>query len=109
MKKKGKALLDYSDDELELYRKELATAGALSNLFSNNSAPFIQYRMAENIYCHAFKARNISRDDSTADALHGKTGVAIKTFLKSAHNQKIAEFNKEAPLYRNLNVEEKIK
>lgn len=104
----GKPILDYSQEELNLYRKKLGLIGALSNLFSNSTSPFIQYRTTENIYCSVFKAKNISRTDCPADAIRGKTGIGIKTFLENSHYQKIAEFNKEAPLYRNLEEKEKV-
>ena len=77
----SKALLNYSDEQIEEYKKELDIVASLSNLFSDNSAPMIYYRATENIYCRAFKALNVSRSDCTADAIFDfKTGVGIKTF-----------------------------
>lgn len=65
----------------------------------------IYYRATENIYCKAFNALNVSRADCTADAIFNlKNGVGIKTFLgkDTGSYQKIAEFNKQEPLYRSL-------
>lgn len=101
----SKPLLPYSDDQVAEYKKELDIVASLSNLFSENPAPMIYYRATENIYCRAFSATNVSRSDCTADALFDyKTGVGIKTFLDRSGGsyQKIAEFNKQAPLYRDL-------
>lgn len=108
----SKALLNYSDEQIEEYKKELDIVASLSNLFSDNSAPMIYYRATENIYCRAFRALNVSRSDCTADAIFDfKTGVGIKTFLdkKGGSYQKIAEFNKQAPLYRALTGEDLIR
>lgn len=65
----------------------------------------IYYRATENIYCKAFGAMNVSRTDCTADAIYNlDTGVGIKTFLDRPGGsfQKIAEFNKQEPLYKSL-------
>ena len=101
----SKPLLPYSDDQIAEYKKELDIVASLSNLFSESSAPMIYYRATENIYCRAFSATNVSRSDCTADALFDfRTGIGIKTFLDRVGGsyQKIAEFNKQAPLYRSL-------
>lgn len=98
-------LLPYTAEQIDEYQKELGIVGSLSNLFSDSSSPMIYYRATENIYCRAFSALNVSRSDCTADAIFNfKTGVGIKTFLDKENGsfQKIAEFNKQAPLYKNL-------
>lgn len=99
----GKSLLNYSQKQIDEYKKQLNLVGSLSNLFSTSSAPMIYYRATENIYCKAFNATNVSRSDCTADAIYDfKTGIGIKTFLKKASGsyQKIAEFDKQIPLYQ---------
>ena len=99
----GKSLLNYSQKQINEYKKQLNLVGSLSNLFSTSSAPMIYYRATENIYCKAFNATNVSRSDCTADAIYDfKTGIGIKTFLKKASGsyQKIAEFDKQIPLYQ---------
>lgn len=62
------------------------------------------YRAAENIFCKAFDAENLSRGDVSADASKDNLGIGLKTFL---HNngrtfQKIAEFNRELHEFKNL-------
>lgn len=99
----GKSLLNYSQKQVDEYKKQLNLVCSLSNLFSTSSAPMIYYRATENIYCKAFNATNVSRSDCTADAIYDfKTGVGIKTFLKRASGsyQKIAEFDKQISLYQ---------
>ena len=98
-------MLAYTKEQLEEYRKELDAVASLSNLFSDNTAPMIYYRATENIYCRSFGAENVSRNDTTADALFDfRVGVGIKTFLykDSGSYQKIAEFNAEQPLFKGL-------
>lgn len=96
--------MNYSQEELSYYQKLLQNTGALSNLFSDNPSPYLASRSVENIYCQAFLADNLGRSDCSADARRNKVGIGIKTFL---HNngytmQKIAEFNKDSALYKNL-------
>lgn len=101
----NKPILPYTIDQISEYQKELSIVGSLSNLFSNSTAPMIYYRATENIYCRSFSAKNVSRSDCTADAIFNfETGIGIKTFLHQdgGSYQKIAEFNKQAPLYRDL-------
>lgn len=98
-------MLGYTKDQLAEYKKELDIVASLSNLFSDNTAPMIYYRATENIYCRSFNAINVSRSDCTADAIFDlKVGVGIKTFLYKASGsyQKIAEFNRQQPLFRGL-------
>jgi hypothetical protein len=94
----------------ELYKQMLMSAGALSNLFSDNESPYIVSRNVENAYCEAFGADNLGRSDCSADAALNGVGIGLKTFI---HNngrtlQKIAEFNKDAELYRNHQPKELI-
>lgn len=78
------------------YLKLLETVGKLSGLFSESATPFINYRVAENIFCRSFSAENLSRSDTAYDAKFDKhIGVGLKTFIceKNYSNEKIAEFN----------------
>jgi len=95
-------MLAYKKDQLIKYKKELKLVASLSNLFSDSEAPLIYYRATEKIYCECFGAINVSRTDCTVDALFDGTGVGVKTFLNTTKNQKIAEFNKQRPLYANF-------
>ncbi|MEB1808012.1 MAG: NgoFVII family restriction endonuclease [Bacillaceae bacterium] len=85
-----------------LYKQMLHSAGSLSNLFSESDSPFLVSRNVENAYCEAFGANNLGRADCSADASLNNIGVGIKTFLHGNGKslQKIAEFNKDADLYR---------
>lgn len=97
--------------KIEYYQKMLGTVGSLSRLFSESDEPFIQYRVAENLFCRAFGADNLSRTDCSADAAKDGLGVGIKTFLENngATMQKVAEFNGEHSLFRGLEGEDKIR
>lgn len=76
----------------EKYCNYLKAVSSLSNLFSDSSVPYINYRVAENLFCKAFKADNLSRSDISYDARKDKVGIGIKTFI----NQKISKFEKVA-------------
>ena len=83
------------------YKIYLSLVCSLSNLFSDSSDPYLYYRAAENVFCKAFNAENLSRSDCSADALKNNIGIGLKTFL---HNngktlQKIAEFNSDRKTY----------
>ena len=108
---KGKSVIIYNDLELTKYLKDLQLLGSLSSLFSDNSIPFIHYRVAENLYCSNFNADNLSRADVAVDAKYKVHGVGVKTFCEENKKtmQKIAEFNKQTELYKNLEPLEKIK
>lgn len=105
----NKPLLPYTKSEIKQYKSDLEAVASLSNLFSTSRAPLIYYRATENIYCHAFKAKNVARADATADAVFNKTGVGIKTFLENSPIQKIAEFNKLRTKYIDLAKDEAVK
>lgn len=83
--------------EQQEYKHMLAAAGSLSNLFSESGVPYLYYRAAENIFCRAFHADNLSRGDVSADASKDRIGIGLKTFLHKNGNtlQKVAEFNKD--------------
>lgn len=84
--------------EKKEYLELLKVVGSLSNLFSENPVPYLYYRAAENIFCRAFSAENLSRGDVSADAAKDKLGIGLKTFMHGNGKtlQKIAEFNKDA-------------
>lgn len=85
-----------------LYKQMLYTTGKLSRLFSENKAPYLVSRNIENAFCEAFGADNLGRDDSSADASLNNIGIGLKTFLHGNGKtlQKIAEFNRDAHLFR---------
>ena len=92
------------DDRKKLYVELLEVTGSLSNLFAESREPFLYYRAMENIFCKAFNAENLSRSDITADAEKDGVGIGLKTFLQKNGKtyQKVAEFNKESYLLRDL-------
>jgi len=77
------------------YIKLLSAVSKISGLFSDSSVPYINYRVAENIFCRSFNADNLSRSDTAFDANYNSFGVGLKTFICNNDNstEKVAEFN----------------
>lgn len=77
------------------YLKLLSAVSKLSGLFSESATPFINYRVAENIFCRSFNADNLSRSDIAFDANFNSLGVGLKTFVCNSNSstEKVAEFN----------------
>ena len=77
------------------YLNLLSSVCKISGLFSESSVPFINYRVAENIFCRSFKANNLSRSDTAFDADYNSVGVGLKTFISKSNSstEKVAEFN----------------
>ncbi|MBU0279035.1 MULTISPECIES: restriction endonuclease PLD domain-containing protein [unclassified Gemella] len=100
----SKFFLKQDDYSKKLYVELLEVTCSLSNLFSESKSPFLYYRAMENIFCKSFNADNLSRSDVSADAGKNGIGIGLKTFLQNKGNtfQKIAEFNKESYLLRDL-------
>ena len=100
-----------SKEQRDYYERLLKAVGSLSKLFSESSEPYIAYRAAENLFCKAFEAENLSRSDASADASKNRIGFGIKTFLhKNGKSfEKIAEFNSDHALFRALGAEKKSK
>lgn len=94
-------LLKYADGAFDEYVLKLKTIASFSKLFSESPKPYVHSRFAENVYSECFNATNVSRDDSTADAIYDNVGIGIKTFVNTS-NQKIAEFNGLRPYYASL-------
>ena len=103
--------LEQSEESKRLYIDLLEVTGSLSNLFADSNNPFLYYRAMENIFCKAFRADNLSRSDVSADAGKNGIGIGLKTFLQNNGKtfQKVAEFNKESYLLRDLKSLELIK
>lgn len=96
--------LSQNHEQQERYKDLLKVTGSISRMYSDNVVPYLYYRAAENIFCKAFDAENLSRGDVSADASKNDLGIGLKTFLHSNGNtlQKIAEFNKGATDYQTL-------
>jgi len=79
----------------EKYIKLLQAVGGLSGLFSDNDSPYLYYRAAERVFCKAFEAEDLSREDCSYDAKKSGLGIGLKTFLYKNGSclEKIAEFN----------------
>ena len=77
------------------YFQLLELMARLSNLFSDNTIPYLNYRVTENIFCKYFNAENLSRTDTAYDAKKESFGVGIKTFQLNNDSsvEKVAEFN----------------
>lgn len=92
----------------ELYIKLLQITCSLSNLFSDSVNPFLYYRAMENIFCKAFSAKNYARSDISVDSGKGNLGIGLKTFLQNNGKtlQKVAEFNKESYLLKDLKAKD---
>ena len=95
-------------DEKQEYIKFLKLVGSLSRLFSENTSPYLDSRICENLFCRCFSAENLARQDCTADAKKGDVGIGIKTWVGNSQ-QKIAEFNKARKEYATLNGIDKVK
>jgi len=100
-----------SKERQDYYERLLKAVGSLSKLFSESPEPYIAYRAAENLFCKAFEAENLSRSDASADASKDRIGFGIKTFLhKNGKSfEKIAEFNSDHALFRALGAKKKIR
>ncbi len=97
--------------QIDRYSKLLKAVSALSRLFSESPEPYVSSRAAENVFCKAFEAENLSRSDASADASKNGVGFGIKTFLhKNGRSmEKVAEFNGDHELFASLAVQEKIR
>lgn len=78
------------------YFEMLRFMAGLSRLFSENSIPYLDYRLAENLFCKHYSALNDDRSCMAYDARIGRLGIGIKTFgiSRDSSVEKIAEFNK---------------
>jgi len=90
------------------YLKLLSAVSKLSGLFSESSVPFVNYRVAENVFCRSFDAGNLSRSDTAFDANYNSIGVGLKTFVCSGNSstEKVAEFNSLSRVLKDLKGKE---
>jgi hypothetical protein len=90
------------------YLTLLSAVSKLSGLFSDSAVPFINYRVAENIFCRSFEANNLSRSDTAFDADYNSVGIGLKTFISKSNNstEKVAEFNSLSRDLKNYNGKE---
>jgi hypothetical protein len=86
------------------YFEMLRLMASLSRLFSESATPYLDYRLAENLFCKYFEAQNDARSCTAYDARLSSLGIGIKTFgIKNGVSlEKIAEFNKLRPRLEGL-------
>lgn len=86
------------------YFEMLKLLASLSKLFSESTTPFLDYRLAENMFCKYFNAQNDARSCTAYDARLANLGIGIKTFgiAGGSSMEKIAEFNKLKPKLNGL-------
>lgn len=89
------AYLEATDAQREAYLRNVRALGSISRLYSESDTAYIDYRNAENAFCEAFGAENLSRLCIAVDARIGDLGIGIKTFVNTPY-QKIAEFDKDS-------------
>ena len=100
-----------SYEDIKEYQNFLKVIGALSNLFSESTVPYLYYRIAEKVFCRAFSAYDLSRSDVSVDAKKECLGIGIKTFLAGNYKtfQKVTEFgSNDRKLYESLSIEKKV-
>lgn len=93
-------------EKKEYYKKMLAIMGSLSRLYSESDEPYLDYRVAENLFCKSFDADNLSRDCTSADASLNGIGFGIKTFGEKRGNtmEKVAEFNAKSSSFKDFDM-----
>ncbi|HZJ80077.1 MAG TPA: hypothetical protein VFC69_05815 [Dysgonamonadaceae bacterium] len=90
-----KTFVEIDQEDNGSYLELLSAVSKLSGLFSESSTPYINYRIAENIFCESFHAGNLARTDTAFDAKYNTIGIGLKTFVcaSDSKSEKIAEFN----------------
>jgi hypothetical protein len=79
----------------KIYSELILGMAQASCIYTDNSKPYIPYRVAEKMFCHAFSAEDKSRQDIPVDAVKISDGVGIKTFVSGSgflKYEKVAEF-----------------
>lgn len=86
----------------------LSLMASLSRLFSDSEIPYLDYRLAENLFCKYYNAINDARLCTAYDARIFSAGVGIKAFILKNNEsvEKIAEFNKLRPQLKDLHGKE---
>ena len=100
-------IFNTNSKEYQLYFHYIKSVSSLSKLFSESDIPFLHYRLAENLFCKAFNAENLSRTDTAYDAKIDSIGIGIKTFVcpSNSKTEKIAEFDRKNSELKNLNID----
>lgn|SRR5699024_8194532 len=100
------------------YIKFLKIFGALSGLFKETTdgihakKPYLYYRNHEQLFARVFNVEDLTRKDSAFDAIatidNQRIGIGLKTWIHTRDYtfQKVAEFNKLAPIEIHPLIEE---
>lgn len=100
----------FASEERNQYISFLKIFGALSGLFKDNKEganakkPYLYYRNHEQLFARVFEVEDLTRKDSAFDALgvwgNERVGIGLKTWIHTNDRtyQKVAEFNKLAPV-----------
>lgn len=98
------------EEKRNSYKGMLKIIGSLSKIFSESDVPYLYYRAHENIFAKYFNLTNNSRSDDSADAYstEDRVGIGLKTWM-GQDNQKVAEFGRLRPQYKDLKGIELIK
>ena len=83
------------------YFDMLRLMAQLSKLFSENEVPYLDYRLAENLFCKYFEAENDARSCTAYDARLMHVGIGIKTFVLKGKQDLAMQIAK----YRNERME----
>lgn len=92
-------------EDNDKYFQMLGLMAKLSKVFSDNDVPYLDYRLAENLFCMYYNAINDARSCTAYDARLCSVGIGIKTFILSGNDsstEKIAEFNRLKPQLNGL-------
>lgn len=100
----------FSEKAKTEYIKYLKIFGAISGLFKdiqegdNAKKPYLYYRNHEQLFSKVFDVEDLTRKDSAFDAIakidDERIGIGLKTWIHTRDKtfQKVAEFNKVAPI-----------
>lgn len=101
---------EFNEKQKKEYKYFLKIFGAISGLFKDNrggpnaNKPYLYYRNHEQLFARVFDVEDLTRKDSSFDVIsvinNLRIGIGLKTWIhtRDATFQKVAEFNKVAPI-----------
>lgn len=105
--------MDIKSVDFATYEKLVKSVGSLSNLFTDNSVPYLSPKFVEKLYVYTSASADFARKDMSFDAITANgAGVGVKTFgatkLSSSKTEKVAEFTADATkgAFSGLSVDE---
>jgi hypothetical protein len=99
---KRKIVQSLSGFDEAAYINLVKRVGSMSQLFSDNDAPYIVSRFAERLFVFTTDGTDLARDDMSFDALiKERVGVGVKTFQRGSttpgiKSEKVAEYTADA-------------